>query len=338
MKRALCCALVLAMGTSACKKKDEEGEGETEAPAESAGTGEEPTATAEDDKPEEPAGDEALVKRGEYLAALAGCQQCHTPFGPNGPEMSKAFAGGLEVKEKFGTWRSPNITQDEKTGIGGWSDEEITKAIREGVRPDGSRLYPVMPYPFYHKLSDDDTKAIVAFLRTIEPIENEVEPSEELPLPKMELPPAEGAAAPEEGVARGEYLANLMHCAMCHSPPDDKGAPDFSKAFAGGFPFEIPELGEGVLYAANLTPHKEQGIGAWTDEQLVAAIKQMKKADGSVIVGPMALYQMGWYQMQDDDANALVAFLRSLPPSDNEVPASTFVAKGAEAPAKPAPK
>ena len=83
-----------------------------------------------------------------------------------------------------------------------------------------------------------------------------------------------------------------------------------SRAFAGGMKLEMPMLGEGALYAANLTSHAETGIGSWSDDELIASIKQMKKRDGSIILGPMAMYQRGWYALPDDDINAIVAFMR----------------------------
>ena len=108
---------------------------------------------------------------------------------------------------------------------------------------------------------------------------------------------------------------------QCHTPFGEHG-PDASMAYAGGL--EVPEP-FGTWRSTNLTPDEETGIGAFCDEELVNAIRQMRKRDGSLIHGPMALYQQGWYQLTDDDAMAIVAFLRSLPPAHHEVPESTFV-------------
>lgn len=278
-----------------------------------------------------PAPDPALIERGTYLSNLMGCEQCHTPFGPKGPDQSKRFAGGLEVPEEFGTWRSPNITQDKETGIGSWSDEQIIAAVREGKRPDGEQLYPMMPYLGYNIMSDDDARALVAFLRTIEPIKNRVERATDLKLPKIPAPPAKGLpASTDDAVAHGQYLASLMHCASCHTPMTKKG-PDMSKMFAGGMKISVPMLGEGVLFTSNLTPH-ETGIKDWTDEELVSAIMQMKKRDGTIIQGPMALYQAGWSQIPREDIEHVVAFLRSLDPIEHKVPESTFRPRAAPAP------
>jgi mono/diheme cytochrome c family protein len=309
-------ALILSLAAFACKGSNEQASG-----AESAAT--EPAAAGGSTETDEAAD---LLARGEYLAAMTGCKECHTPFDEHGPDPSMAYAGGLEVPEPFGTWRSSNITQDEATGIGSWSDDEIIAAIRQGVRPDGERLFPIMPYTFYNAMSDEDVRALVAYLRTIDPIENEVERATDLKLPKPEMPPAQGEPVPaDDPVARGGYLVAMMHCAVCHSPPGEHGAPDMSRALQGGFHFELPMFGEGVLYSTNLTPDDETGIGEYTDEELVNSIRQMRKRDGSLIVGPMALYQSGWYQLTDADASAIVAYLRSLPPVRHEIPASTFV-------------
>ena len=307
--------LAAAAGLSlmACNKP-EEAASEAPSPA---------PANAEGDADDEASA--ALIERGEYLAAVTGCQHCHTPFDEHGPNVEMAYAGGLEVPEPFGTWRSTNITQDEETGIGAWTDEEIIRSIREGVRPDGERLFPIMPYMHYNVLSDEDAAALVAYLRTIEPIENEVQRALDLKMPQPEAPtPTGNPVSPSDPVAWGSYLADLMHCAACHSPPTERGGPDMSRAFQGGFHFELPMFGDGVLYSTNLTPDEETGIGAWTDEELVNSIRRMQKRDGSLILGPMALYQRGWYQLSDEDAHAIVAFLRSLPPAHNEIPASTF--------------
>jgi mono/diheme cytochrome c family protein len=313
--------ICLSLSLLHCKKD------EKSAPADDKGAATEAPPTTppveEAKQPEEPAEDPVL-ERGKYLAGLMGCEHCHTPFGPTGPDQSKRFAGGLEIPEVFGTWRSLNITQDKETGIGDWTDEQIIASIREGKRPDGEQLFPIMPYLFYNSMSDDDAKAMVAFLRTVEPVSNKVERAMDLKLPKIPAPPAKGEAPDKaDPVAHGQYLASMMHCAACHTPMGPKG-PDMSKAYAGGMKLEIPMMGEGALYTANLTSDEATGLGKWSDEEIIASMKQMKKRDGSIILGPMAMYQAGWFALEDEDAKAIVAFLRSLPAIENKVPESTF--------------
>jgi len=112
-----------------------------------------------------------LVERGKYLVEVIGaCGNCHTPKGPNGDLAEKHLAGGFVIEEAFGKAVGRNITQDKETGIGSWTDREIIRAIREGKAKDGGILGPPMPFPLYKDLSDNDVKAMVAYLRTVKPV------------------------------------------------------------------------------------------------------------------------------------------------------------------------
>lgn len=274
--------------------------------------------------------DPKLVARGEYLVnEVMNCGACHTPMGPQGPDMSKKFAGGLEIPEVFGTWRSLNITQDKKTGIGGWTDEQIATAIREGKRPNGDQLYPIMPYPFYNSLSDADVKAVVAYLRTIPPVENAVAGVTDLKLPKPPMPKPSGKAPEDKPEARGAYLATLMHCGQCHTPMDEKTMqPIADKPMAGGQKFTLPMFGTGDLYAQNITPDKKTGLGNWTDEDYMNSLTKLKHKDGTPIQGPMGLLGMNWNKMEQSDLKDVIAWMKSLKPIENKVPKSTFKPKG----------
>lgn len=296
--------------------------------ANSAGAG---SATAEP-----PKADAKLVQRGEYLTKVLGCPYCHMPMGPQGPDFTRPFAGGLEVPEKFGTWRAPNITPHKGTGIGEWTDEQIIAAIREGKRPDGRQLYPIMPYLNYNRMTDADAKAIVAYLRTVPAVENVVEPTKELMLPKVPAPPPANAPDPvDDPVKHGEYLVTLMHCNMCHATPDAKGMPDFmNKPFSGGMAMELPFLGEGVLYAANITSDAETGIGKWSEADIAKSIKTLTRPDGSTIQGPMQFYLSGWSVMEENDLKAIAAYVKQIPAMKNKVPKSTFKPKHMGPPGK----
>src|SRR5204863_3694916 len=109
--------------------------------------------------------------RGEYLAMLRGCPACHSP------DPARPYAGGLESWEPSGPWRSSNLTPHPATGLGSWTDAQIIAAIRDGLRPDGRVLHPIMPYRSYRRLTDDDASALVAFLRSLAPIDHAVAPS-----------------------------------------------------------------------------------------------------------------------------------------------------------------
>jgi cytochrome c553 len=287
-----------------------------------------------------------LAARGEYLAKLMGCPACHST------DAARPYAGGLEGREAEGPWRAGNLTPHAATGIGSWTDAQIVAAIRDGVRPDGRALHPIMPYRYYRRLTDEDARAVVAFLRSLKPIEHAVEP-----LPPL-LPPATAAAEPASdapaeprapaapqasapaapqasapaasGAAdRGEYLAAIMHCASCHATPGADGRPDPARPFAGGkamrpFGAGLVSLGTGTLIASNLTPDRETGLGNWTAEDLGRAVRLLVRPDGTVIRGPMQLYAAGWAAIDDRDLAALAAFLKRLPPVRNPLPPSTY--------------
>lgn len=285
-------------------------------------------------EPPKPVVDEKVLERGRYLTEVVlACYLCHTKFdfATVRYDDSMKYAGGFEFTEKFGTWRSPNITQDEETGIGKWTDQQIIDLIREGRRPDGSMIYPIMPYPYYSRLTDGDAKAVVAYLRTIKPIKNAVKASDELKLPKPPVK-AENKPVGDTPQAKGEYLATLMHCHMCHTPMGPQG-PVMEKSFAGGFEFEFPpQFGTGKVYSPNITSDPETGIGKWTEEQILASFTQFKQPDGRPIGPPMAMYAPVWSQLAPDDAQAIAAFIKSLPAVKHKVPKSTFK------PAGPPPK
>lgn len=312
--KAFACLIVLALVACSNQKK-QEGKEPPVAPQPEPTVG---SGSAEAPKPD------PKVQRGEYLSAMLGCPYCHMPMTDKGPDFTRPFAGGAEIPEKFGTWRSPNITPDKETGIGNWTDEQIAAAIRTGMRPDGEQLFPIMPYPNYHRLTDDDTNAIVAYLRTVKPVVNKVERAKDLKLPKPKLPaPANAPDPTNDPVKHGEYLVTVMHCDMCHTPLGPTGY-DRSKLFAGGFEMELPPLGTGKLYGANITSDPETGIGKWSAADIEKSVKSLQRPDGTIIQGPMQFYLAGWSKMTDSDLQAVAAFIKAIPPIKNKVPKSTF--------------
>jgi mono/diheme cytochrome c family protein len=274
---------------------------------------------------ESQAPDAKLIERGAYVAKAGGCVVCHTAIGPTGPDVANAFAGGLEMPDKFGTWRTPNITQDKSTGIGGWTDDQIAASIREGVRPDGSGLFAIMPFMNYAVMTDDDTKALVAYLRTIKPISKVVAPNKDLKMMKGPPPNLEELKAARASGDSGAYMASIMLCSHCHWQPGKDFMPvGPDKMFAGGLPINVPMLGTGTIYTRNITSDPETGIGKWTEDQIFTAIKMMTKPDGKMIQGPMLFLQSTWSQLDDKDLHAVAAFIKKLPPVKNKVAASTF--------------
>ena len=261
---------------------------------------------------------ETPLERGAYLMrGIVACGNCHTAKG--GPMAQHELAGGFQMKEGPIDAVTPSLTPDKETGIGNWTDAQLMVAIRDGKRPDGSLIGPPMPYDMYRGLSDRDTKAIIAYLRSLKPVKNATRKS----VYKMPLPPAYGppvGSIPDvsrtDKVAYGAYLAGpLGHCMECHTPMTKPPMRDYkNKMGAGGFIFRGP-WGESV--AANITPDKETGLGNWTDAQIKAAITNGVRPDGTKLRPPMAF---GYYKnISEEDLGAIVAYLRSLKPIRNEV-------------------
>jgi mono/diheme cytochrome c family protein len=258
--------------------------------------------------------DKALLERGKYLMdSIVACGNCHVQRGDKGqPLPDKGLSGGLLFDEEPFKAYVPNITPDAQTGIGKWTDAQLARAIREGIRPDGSVIGPPMPIMFYRGLADDDLRAIIAYLRAQPAVRNKVPKSEY----RMKLPPNYGppitqkivAPGRKDEVKYGAYLAGpLGHCLDCHTPWV-KGVPDLSRAGAGGNPFRGPW---GVSVSRNLTPH-ESGLKGWSDAEIARAIRQGVRKDGTPLKPPMAY---GWYKnIRDEDMKPLIAYLRSLKP------------------------
>ena len=269
------------------------------------------------------------LERGRYLAeALTGCVACHSPIDESRPgDFPQA---GLEYTGRVwpegsgfpGKIVAPNISPDPETGIGQWTDGEIVRAIREGVSRDGRPLFPLMNYPGYRDLTDEDVLAIVAYLRTRKPIRRDNGRTElDFPVGMMirTLPqPLEGTAPglPPAGVERGRAMLKVLLCGECHTPRDDRGNPVPGKELAGGSPFTGPW---GVVYAANITSHPSTGIGAYSNDDLKRVLKEGKNRAGR------ELWVMPWSvtrNLTDTDIDALIAALREVPASPNLVPAA----------------
>ncbi len=262
-----------------------------------------------------------LLARGTYLMeSIGACGNCHTPKRSDGTPIENLHLGGAFVIEEpaFKAY-APNITMDEATGIGTWSDEEIMRAIREGFRPDGTIIGPPMPTPWYRDISDTDVRAIVAYLRNAAPVNRVVPKSEyRVPLPPDWGPPVESVpdVSPDDPLAYGTYVAvALGHCTECHTPIVE-GVHDFSRIGLGGNTYpNLFGLGYSVI-SANVTSHPTLGIGEWTDEEIKLAITDGIRPDGRQILESMAFQY--YRNMTEEDLDALVVYLRSLPPQPVE--------------------
>ena len=254
-----------------------------------------------------------LVQRGGYLVnGILTCGNCHTPKGPNGDIMDKAFSGGLSWDEPPFKVTAPNITQDKDTGIGNWTDAQIKTLMRTGMLPNGVHIAMVMPTGFYHIMTERDLDAVVAYLRTLKPIKNTVPapvykmPQVEHVLPGGETPYTE--AMMSDKLKKGFYLATIAHCMECHTPMD-KGVRQWdTRLGAGGFEFPGPW---GVSVSRNITSSKDKGIGAWTDAEIKRAITQGISKDGSHLKPPMGFHY--YASLTPNDLDAVVAYIRTVP-------------------------
>jgi hypothetical protein len=272
------------------------------------------------------------IERGRYLAHnVMLCADCHSMRDYSrfsGPITGKHFAGGgnefTEENGLPGNFHAKNLTP---YYLGEWTDGEIFRAITSGVSKDGSALFPVMPYPLYNQAEAEDIYAVIAYLRTLEPVENDVPPSKaKFPVNLLinTMPVKyKNPVKPDAGdrIAYGKYMATVSGCIECHTPME-KGKPLFEEAFTGGREFPLPG---GILTTTNLTPDKETGIGMWTEEMFVTRFKAY--ADTGYVphhvdfmnefntLMPWMLYA----QMEEQDLKAIYAYLSTLEPKNKNI-------------------
>jgi mono/diheme cytochrome c family protein len=242
------------------------------------------------------------AKRGQYVFHLSGGCGCHADaFGH--------LAGGREFAGPFGVVYAPNLTADPQTGIGKWTDQQIIDATRLGKDNEGKQLFPVMPYPAYSGMSDQDAVDLVAYLRTVVAVKHAA-PEDKLNVPAPPFTPRQAppAAAPASGALRGAYLANAVAiCGDCHTPKKPDGSPDMTKVLAGA---PVPNDG----YAPNITPDDTTGIGKWTDAQIARLLRTGYAPDESVMSETMdEVIRDGYQNMSESDALAIAAFLKTIP-------------------------
>jgi mono/diheme cytochrome c family protein len=264
-----------------------------------------------------------LVARGEYIVRnVAVCGHCHAADpqkNPDGP-----LSGGLAFRNwRIGTVRASNLTPDNETGLGLWSEAEIVRAIRNGEDREGHLIAPVMPYEWFHEMSDRDALAVARYLKAQPPVRNEVDNDHSFlyALAKTFVLRVKSGAhgpAPARGPTPqyGQYLANhVALCADCHTPRGGLQAkPQKDKLFAGdatppdGFPAN----------PANLTPDEETGIGKWSEADFLRTIHTGKDPEGHELNRFMPYEQ--FRRMADDDLRAIYRYLRAVPAIKNDVP------------------
>jgi mono/diheme cytochrome c family protein len=268
--------------------------------------------------------DNAMVQKGEYLARAGDCVACHTTKG------GKPFAGGLPMETPIGTIYSTNITPDNETGIGTYSFEDFDKAVRHGISKTGDTLYPAMPYPSYARVTEEDMRALYTyFMSGVKPV-NQPNKDTDIPWPlSMRWPlslwrsvfaPDVADFKPAQGqdpvVARGAYLVEgLGHCGACHTPraitmQEKALSPaDGNDFLAGSAPLE-------GWIAKNLRGDHQDGLGSWSEDQLVQFLKTGRSDSSAVFGGMTEVVEHSLQHLSDEDLTAIARYLKSLPAKD----------------------
>jgi alcohol dehydrogenase (quinone), cytochrome c subunit len=262
--------------------------------------------------------DADMVQRGAYLAAAGDCAACHTA--PHG----KPFAGGLPMTTPLGHIYTTNITPDPETGIGGYTEEDFARALREGVAKDGHNLYPAMPYPSYVKVRDEDVAALYAyFMHGVQPVK-QANREADIPWPMNMRWPLKiwnvffldkgvYQDKPGKDVAwnRGAYLVQgLGHCGSCHTPRsvafNEKALDESGSAYLTG------ALLDG-WFASNLTGEHNTGLGRWSEADLAQFLKTGANQHASAFGAMTSVINNSTQVLNDADVNAISAYLKSLP-------------------------
>jgi mono/diheme cytochrome c family protein len=265
----------------------------------------------------------ALVQAGAYVAAASDCIACHTVSG------GKPFAGGRPVHSPIGNMYSTNITPDKATGIGNYSLDEFDRAIRHGIRKDGTSLYPAMPYPSYAKMSDGDIRALYAFFLhggvqavSANNRRNDISWPLSIRWPMAiwrktfapaDMAPLDLSKYQSQQLARGAYLVQgAGHCGTCHTPRavtmQEKALDESGKEFLAGGP-----LIDGWR-AVNLRGDKADGLGSWSEQDIVDTLRTGRNGNTAVVGGPMndvVAHSMQF--MNDADLASIALYLKSLP-------------------------
>ena len=252
------------------------------------------------------------IARGKALAEAADCEGCHTA------DPAKPFAGGKRIETPFGGVYSPNLTPDRETGLGAWSDDEFVRALRYGIRRDGSRYYPAFPYPNFTRMIRDDLLAIRAWLATLTPQSNTRPPPDLYwPLnyrvvmrlwnflffrPGIFEPNQQKSAEWNRG---GYLVTGAAHCGACHTPKNIFGADRRGRAFGGG-------RVQG-WFAPRLDNAERSGLKSWSVED-IAEYLQSGRNGKSHADGPMAdVVVASTSKMDDADIRAIAVYLKDLP-------------------------
>jgi mono/diheme cytochrome c family protein len=254
--------------------------------------------------------DPALVKRGRDLAAMGNCSDCHTVSG------GKSFSGGLAVPTPFGAIYSPNITPDPETGIGRWSETAFQRAMRSGVDRGGHHLYPTFPYDHFTNVSDEDDRALYAFLMTRGAVRAPAH-ANDLAFPFNQRVVVAGwkllflrggtykaDSSQSAEWNRGAYLVEgLAHCGACHTPRNALGAEKASASFSGG---DVDNWHAYAINTQSLSPLP------WTTDALFHYLRYGWDSDHGVARGPMAEVTSNLSSVPENDVRAIAIYMTSV--------------------------
>jgi mono/diheme cytochrome c family protein len=254
---------------------------------------------------------DASASRGEYIVrTVAVCGGCHAADAKN---PASPLSGGREFRDwRIGVARASNLTSDPETGLGNWSEAEIVRALRNGVRKDGRLLAPVMPYEWFHEMSDGDALAVARYLRSLPPVRNEVKQSPNFVFKlgrALFLHPLSGTNVPEPA-NRGAYLTQHAGlCADCHTQRTGLlQKADKNRLFGGmtkppkDFPVKPP----------NITPDPTRGIGKWSEADFEKAMRTGVRPDGRKL-NPFMPWP-AFAKLTDEDLHAMWEYLRTVKP------------------------
>lgn len=259
----------------------------------------------------------AEIQRGRYIMLEGDCLACHTSAG------GKDLAGDRAIETPFGTIYSANITPDPETGIGRWSREQFYRAMHDGVRPDGSHLYPAMPFTYYTRMPREDVDALFAYLKTVEPVRQQIRKPELLwPLGWRRMMWfwktlffAPGTFTPRKDQSdvwnRGAYLVQGPgHCGACHTPKNLLGASKADRHLQGG---EFQNW-----FAPLLTGNQRDGLANWSEAQIVEFLGTGRN-EKTAAFGPMAeVVEDSTSHLTQQDLQAIAVYLKSLPAADSK--------------------
>ena len=261
--------------------------------------------------------DEQLA-RGAYVFHIADCASCHTA------KDGMPLAGGRALATPFGTFYSPNITPDPQHGIGTWSLAQFDRALRRGVAPGGTTLYPAFPYDHFSHMTDSDVADLYAYLMAQPPSAN-VPPAHDLDFPfslrsllgvwrMLYFDPGPLPQTGDRHLDRGRYLVDALgHCGACHTPRTALGGANLDMYLAG------TADGPDGKRVPNITPDPKTGIGGWSKADIVSVLKTGFLPDGDVVAGPMGeVVEQSTSHLTDDDADAIATYLLAIPPIVNK--------------------